>query len=133
MCRNAGEQRSGVGPHQRAPGGRALGEEAQSHLDGGDRIGGYRTLVAEQQLEHGVVAFDERPQQAAPRLAIAQLGAGAVQIVVADRCGPTGQRVGVRDLRHLQRDPAGGQVEVGEKWRGQCQRMHSRTDVVRHP
>jgi hypothetical protein len=84
-------------------------------LDGGDRIGGNRTLVAEQQFEDRAVAFDEGAQQTTPRLTVAQLRAGAVQIVVADWGGLAGQGIGVRDLRHLQRHAAGRQVELGEK------------------
>ena len=62
-----------------------------------------------------------------------KLGAGAVEVVIADRGGPARQRVGVGDLRHLQRHAAGRQIELGEERRRQRQRMHGRTDVVRHP
>ena len=62
-----------------------------------------------------------------------QLSAGAVEVVIADRGGTARQRVGVGDLRHLQRHPAGRQIELRQERRRQRQRMHGRTDVVRHP
>ena len=133
VCGNTGEQRAGVDAIQRPPGRRALLEDPPHHSDGGDRIGRNRTLVAEQQFEHGIVAFNKRAQQMTPRVTVGQLCAGAVDVVVAHGGGPARQRIGIGNLWHLQRDAAGGQIELREKRRRQPQGVDGRTDVVRHP
>ena len=127
---NTAEQSAGVLAGKRAPRGRALFDQPRCQSDRRRQVGRDRALVPEQQLEHAVVVFHQRSEQPPPRRAVVQLGAGAVQVVVADRGGPARQRVAVGDLGDLQRHTAGRQIELGEERRRQRQRVHRRADVV---
>ena len=68
-----------------------------------------------EQADHVVGVAHQRAQQAAPRGAVLQAGAGALEILVCDRRGPPLQWVGVGDLRHRQPDAARSEVELGEE------------------
>ena len=59
-----------------------------------------------------------------------QAGAGAFEIVVSQRGRSAREWVGVGDLRNRQAHAAGGEIELGEERRRECQWVDRRADVV---
>ena len=68
------------------------------------------------------------PHQVPPGLAIAEFGAGALEIPVADRGAAAGQQVGVGDLRHHQLDAAARRSNSAKKGDASASGMDRRAD-----
>lgn len=111
----------------------ALGQQAWRHTQCGRDARRKRALVAEQQPDDAVAVRGQRTEQAAPRVAVFELGAGAIDVAVADRGGSSRERVAVGHLGLGELHTAAWKIERGEERRSQRQRVHGGADVVGDP
>ena len=73
---------------------------------------------------------DEWTQQVPPGVTVLQAGAGAFEIVVGQRGRSAREWVGVGDIRNRQAHAAGGEIELGEERRRECQWVDRRANIV---